>query len=152
MDRMQREEERAAGRLDTERPGPQVVRFADPKLELLHADVCRVLAPLGPPSMHAVCALPALSARQRVDRCDVPGLAALRAIIASARDAVAKCFFSLLDLCQANAGQAVPPAHILELRTRSLELALALVGALTRDGLVPTFDQLREAIRIDAGV
>ena len=73
-------------------------------------------------------------------------------VIASARDAVAKCFFSLLDLYQANAGQAVPPAHILELRTRSLELALALVGALTRDGLVPTFDQLREAIRIDAGV
>jgi hypothetical protein len=144
-------EERAAGRLDTIRPGPQVVRFADSRLEYLYEKVCHVLAPLGPPSMHAVCALPALSARQKVEQCDVPGISKLRGIIAASRDAVAKFFFSLLDQYQANDGQALPRASILEMRSRSLELALGLAGALAQNGLVSSFEQLREAIRIDAG-
>ena len=99
--------------------------------------------------MHAVCALPALSARQKVEQCDVPGISKLRGIIAASRDAVAKFFFSLLDQYQANDGQALPRASILEMRSRSLELALGLAGALAQNGLVSSFEQLREAIRID---
>jgi len=145
-------DERHAGRLNPQQPGPQTVPFADPTMGNAYADICQSLAPLGPPSMHAVCALPALSARERTEGYAGPDLKALRSVIASAQAAVAEVFFAVLEIHETKVEDKVRNARVLELRAHSFERALGLVNTLVQVGLATSFDQLREAIRIDAGL
>jgi hypothetical protein len=57
--------------------------------------------------------------------------------------------FSLLDQHEKGAGPAALPA---DLRRRNLELACTSARDLAAAGFAQSFEGLREAIRIDAGV
>jgi anaerobic magnesium-protoporphyrin IX monomethyl ester cyclase len=139
----------ASGALDRDLCGPQPLPYLHPEVEPLHADLIAALEPLGPPSMHALCALPPLLAHRRLgDRAET-GIDELRRIGRSLDEAVAATLFSLLDFHE-NDGHG--PGIVDRLRRRNLRAAVAGAEELAISGFVRSFAELREAIRTDSGL
>ncbi len=129
--------------------GPQRLPFVDAGLEALYDQLTTALSPLGPVSMHAVCSLPAAVARHTLLRQSASAYQALKGIIGSLDGAVAETLFVLLG--QHAAGKT--GSHdIRELRLENLAVSLAAARELVSLGMAPSVDQLREAIRMDAGI
>ncbi len=141
--------ELAAGRIDAETSGPQPLPYVHAEVEALHRDLLAALEPIGPPSMHAVCSWPPLLARWRLDPRMEPARRELTGIIHRLDDHVAETLFLLLDLYEGRTGLA---PSVQELRQRSLEVAIEGARDLARKGFASSFEQLREAIRIDSGL
>jgi hypothetical protein len=87
--------------------------------------------------------------RQRFDPRAAADVAELLRIEWRMDDAVALTLSSLLDLHEKGASAA---GLVADLRRRNLELACDCSRELAAAGFAPSFDGLREAIRIDAGV
>lgn len=137
------------GQFDAESPGPQPLPFIHREVEAFYVDLLPVLESLGVPSMHALCALPPLLAAQRFDLRARPRCQELQSIISRLDDAVASSFFTLLDSHQ----QGTRSADISgELRRENLRTAVECARELAASGFAPSFDALREAIRIDSGM
>jgi anaerobic magnesium-protoporphyrin IX monomethyl ester cyclase len=135
--------------LDSDATGPQPIPFVHPGMEEFYRDVLLALQPLGPPSMHAVCALPPALAGRRLDerfaqRCDD-----LRQILDFLDERVAQSFFAVLDLHEMRVG---PRDLVSQLRQTNLETALAACRDMVDRGMAASFDALREAVRTDAGM
>ena len=139
----------ADGTLDPAIPGPQAIPFMCPEVEALHTDLMAALEPLGPPSMHALCAVPPLLSRQRFEPEAAGAIGTLRAIIARLDNAVAASLFQLLDRYES---PSKSNGLVAELRTCNLRTAEAGARELVDSGFASSFDELREAIRIDAGM
>ncbi len=139
----------ARGDIDPARSGPQPLPFADPAVAALHRDVASALGPLGPPWMHAACALPPLLARARVETRAPPPLAPIRAILGGLHRDIARAFFALLADRRAGLTDG---AAVEGLRHRHLEEACRAARELVACGAATSFDELREAIRRDAGL
>ena len=143
------QEAAAAEQIDVSRPGPRHLPFVDPRIDAFHLELMQALAPIGPPSMQAVCTLPRTLVRQRFDPRAAADVAELLRIEWRMDDAVALTLSSLLDLHEKGASAA---GLVADLRRRNLELACDCSRELAAAGFAPSFDGLREAIRIDAGV
>ena len=137
------------GLVDPDAPGSQPLPFRDPAVDGLFADTVAALGPLGPPSMHAACAMPSLRSAARGERGGAERVRQLEAIASPMDDAVAATLFELLDLRREGGGGA---ERVSELRERNLGTAAAAARALADLGFAPSYRALREAIRIDAGV
>ena len=129
-------------------PGPMHLPFADPRVDAFYQDLITALEPLGPPSMHALCALPPLLTAQRLDGRLAARCAALQRVVAELDEGVARTFFALLESHERG---CAGPALVAEWRQRSLERGLRGARALVDAGVAPSLEALREAIRIDAG-
>jgi len=129
--------------------GPQPLPYVHPEMELFHRDVLVAVDPLGPPSMHAICSLPPLLARRKLDNRIESAYRELRRIISLLDETVARTFFSVLDHHEKGIGQG---NLISELRRQNLENAITSARDLVSHGFAPSFDVLREAIRIDSGL
>ncbi|HPA20130.1 MAG TPA: radical SAM protein [Verrucomicrobiae bacterium] len=139
----------AAGAIDAVRCGPQPLPFLQRRIEGLHRDVQEALAPLGPPSMHALCALPPTVARRRLAGEAGDTLIGLREIIRRQDSAVVDTFFTVLTSHETG---ATPQGVVDSCRRRNLTIALETSANLVQLGLAPSMEALREAIRIDAGM
>jgi hypothetical protein len=137
------------GAIDASIPGPQALPFDDAAVAALHSDVVTALAPLGPPWMHAMCSLPPLLARARIEGQAPQALAPLRSSLASLDRSIAEAFFALLS--SRKAGQE-SRGLVAELRSRHLDEACVVIRSLVAAGLAPSFEALREAVRRDAGL
>ena len=139
----------AAGQIDADLPGPRPLPYLEPRIDAFHAELREALAPLGPPAMQAVCSLPRALVRQRFDErtgADVPELLRIERRM---DEAVAGTLFSLLDVHEKGTGA---PGLVAEWRRRNLELACECSRELAAAGFAQSFESLRQAIRIDAGV
>jgi hypothetical protein len=135
------------GRLDRNLCGPQPLPFVNPEVEPFYRDILDVLDPIGPPSMHAACALPPLLAGRRWSG-ETPVLRELYAILRLLDEGVAGSFFTLLDHHERRLSTA---AIVRDLRQSNLEAALDASQRLEACGL-GSYTELREAIRIDCGL
>ena len=137
------------GKLDASVAGPQPLSFEDPSVQFLYDDLLAALAPLGPPSMHALCAVPVLLSRQRIQSKTETKLRALRNIMETLDGAVADTLFSLLARHQAG---STLNGQVAELRCRNLAVAERGAHRLVTRGFAPSYEELREAIRLDSGM
>jgi radical SAM superfamily enzyme YgiQ (UPF0313 family) len=129
--------------------GPQPLPFVEPGLAELHEDVLKALAPLGPPSMHALCALPPLLGASYLAGTPPTTLHTLRGIIHMQDAAVVASFFAVLAAHE----KGVETRRLIEdLRRENLQIALQTAQSLVACGLAASVDMLREAIKIDAGM
>lgn len=138
-----------SGTVDPKASGPQHLPFIIPAMEAFHRNLILALEPLGPPSMHAICALPPLLARCRFDPTQAPRLDRLKGIIHGMDEAVAGAFFALLDIHEKNRDASV---FVEELRARNLGLAVEGAKNLAGSGFAPSSEALRQAIRNDSGM
>ena len=139
----------ATGEIDPQLAGPQPLPFRDPDVEKWYEELLLALEPLGPPSMHATCALPPLLAKRFLDRRLDSTVHKLQESITDLDKAVAHSLFRLLDQHQHGVG---PPGLVASLRRENFAVAVASSETLARQGFAPSYDTLREAIRIDAGM
>jgi hypothetical protein len=139
----------ASGQIDADRPGPRPLPYLDRRIDAFHRDLREALAPLGPPAMQAVCSLPRVLVRQRFNERAGADVTELLRIERRMDEAVAGTLFSLLDLHEKGTGA---PGLVTELRRGNLELACESSRELAASGFAQSFEALREAIRIDAGV
>jgi hypothetical protein len=139
----------ARGEIASDHAGPQPLPYIFPGIDVLHRDLLAALAPLGPPAMHALCSqLPLLA------RCELSpgkdagaGAAEIKEIQDRLDEAVADTLFALLDFYEQGRGV---PGIVSQLQQRNLEIALAESRDLAAGGFAPSFDLLREAIRLDS--
>ena len=139
----------AEGYLDADRTGPQPLPFRDEQARRMHENLERALAPLGPPSMHAVTARPPLVAGRWMEPRARGRLPELNRIIRYLDDAVAETFFALLDLQEGTGSDAARTAAE-EFRATNFRRAEQTCRDLSEHGFARSFDELREAIRKDA--
>lgn len=137
------------GRLDPALTGPQALPFEDPAVARLYDDLLAVLDPLGPPSMHALCALPPVLSACRFDARQQERRTHLERISATMDAAVAASFFALLDDLDRG---ATDPELVPRLRRHNLDVAITGATELVDAGFAPSFADLREAIRQDTGL
>lgn len=142
------QEGRAAGAL-APAAGPQRLAFRDRKMEVFYRALTAALSPLGPSAMHAVCCLPPAVANARLSAAFRSTYEALKQVLHRLDEAVAHTLFALLET---HAGDAAAAADIQRLRRQNLEHALSAARDLVALDLAPSFDQLREAVRMDAGL
>ena len=126
--------------------GPATMAFQRPEVARLYNDLRRAADPLGPPSMHAVCALPPLLGAARHEASARPRLEALRQIITTGDRAVVTTVSALLD-------HPTEPdrGRVESLRLSNMELAHDLARRLVEAQFAPSLEQLRRAIEVDAG-
>lgn len=137
------------GEVNPDATGPQLLAFADPAVAALHSDLLAALEPLGPPSMHALCCLPARQARRAQGERDEAAFQRLKAILAALDGEAARGFFTVLDAHErGNAGDGL----VGELRARHLATAVAGARELAAGGFARSFDELRQAIHNDSGM
>jgi hypothetical protein len=129
--------------------GPQRMAFCDQKMEVFYQALTAALSPLGPTAMHAVCCLPPAIADARLSTTGQGPYEALKQILRQLDDAVAHTLFPLLE---AHARDADDAEDIQRTRRQNLAVSLAAARELVDLGLAPSFDQLREAVRMDAGL
>ena len=139
----------AAGQIAPDLSGPQPLPFRHAAMEAIHGDVLAALAPLGPPSMHALCSLPGLLARRYLEGQAPEVLIRLMDIIRRQDHVVGEAFFAVLRAHETASGTKTV---VDDLRRRNLDVAVATSQDLVRHGLAPSVEALREAIRIDAGL
>lgn len=130
-------------------PGPQPLPYLNPEVRHFKNDLVDALAPLGPPSMHALCALPPLAARRRFCNGPVPAYDELKRILRVLDKAVARTVFLLLDQYEEYLQEK---GLVAALRVQNLTQALQSSQHLAEAGFAPSFEALREAIRMDAGI
>lgn len=128
--------------------GPQPLPFVHSEAGALYTDVKSAVDPLGPTSMHALCSLPPLLALRRFNTSLEPVVRRLREIIDLHDRAVAQSLFALLEAYE---GSTRPEGLVSRLRKANLATALEGVKALVAHGFADSSDELREAIRVDAG-
>jgi anaerobic magnesium-protoporphyrin IX monomethyl ester cyclase len=130
-------------------PGPQLVPCNDTRAEALHGDLKAALAPLGPPSMEATCALPRLVARQRLNGATTNDLMSFKAIVHDLRRPVMPTLATLLN-CHADGEPAADEVD--RLRKYNLQVALAGAERLSKHAYCASMEELRNAIEMDAGM
>ena len=139
----------AEGYLDPDRTGPQSLPLGDEQVRRMHENLERALAPLGPPSMHAVTSRPPLMADRRMASSTERRLMELNHIIRYLDAAVADTFFALLnhhEVSEPDTARLVAE----ELRAVNFGLSEQACRDLAKHGFVRSADELREAIRKDA--
>ncbi len=129
--------------------GPQQLALLEKGVEAFYQALTAALSPLGPTSMHAVCRLPPMIANARLNPECRDAYQHLKKILHDVDHAVAGTLFTLLE---EHAKGNPWAASIHGLRQENLKVSLAAAHALVRQGLAPSFDQLREAVRMDAGI
>jgi hypothetical protein len=129
--------------------GPQRLAFLQAGMADFYQGVTFALSPLGPVAMHAVCCLPPMVAQCRLQPQRQSAYQRLKQILGDLDHATAATLFQLLDDQSRNQGGT---DEIQKLRSRNLNIALDAVRRMVDLNLVPSFDQLREAIRMDAGI
>lgn len=137
------------GRISDLIAGPQELGYWDPSIKPFYDDLLLALEPLGPPSMHAICLVPALLSQCRFDPRLKTKWIALKAIIHALDRAVRQTFFSILALHERQL--SAKPA-IEQLRRDNLSVGLDGIRHLVAQGFAASADELREAIRIDSGL
>ncbi len=138
-----------SGEISAEALGPQDVPYADPIVAALYADLLASLAPLGPPAMEAVCALPRAVAEKRLSGNGEQTHARIKRIDRLLRDPVLP---TLLVLIEHHEQGRETQDLVARLRQRNFRVAMKGVVALARQIGRITEDELREAIRNDAGI
>ena len=129
--------------------GPQPLPFVEKRIEVFFHALTAALSPLGPPSMHAVCSLPRMVARARLYQDHENAYQRLKKIIHDLDEAVARTMFALLeDHIQGR----TDASGIQVFQKENLSISLAAAKAMADEGLAPSVEQLREAIRMDAGI
>ncbi|RJQ56588.1 MAG: radical SAM protein [Actinobacteria bacterium] len=138
-----------AGLIDPMTPGPQHVPFVNPGIEEFRRDLLVALGPLGPPSMEALCSLPPLLSSRYHDSRFSPLCHELMRIISHLDEATVETFFALLD---AHEKGTCTLEYVSEMQRKNLEVATSGAEELAGKGFARSFEELREAIRIDAKV
>ncbi|MBF0317465.1 MAG: radical SAM protein [Nitrospirae bacterium] len=128
--------------------GPQPLQFLSKEVECFYEDLLHVLAPLGPPYMHAICSLPYMSGVALRDPRN-HDYANLKATIQPLNETVWQSFLSLLNAYEHGGAER---AFVNQMRHNNLSVAIESVKTLVRNNLAPSFETLREAIRIDSGL
>jgi radical SAM family protein/B12 binding protein len=128
-------------------PGPQVIPCINSKAEILHGDLVAALAPLGPPSMEATCALPRVVARQRLKDGDTNDLISIQAILHDLRRPVMETLASLLE---SYANGEPKRDEVDRLRQRNLQVALDGAERISKHAHCASLEALRNAIEMDA--
>jgi anaerobic magnesium-protoporphyrin IX monomethyl ester cyclase len=129
--------------------GPQRIPFEESKVELFYSDLVKVLAPLGPPSMHAICSMPSLYTTSKTKYDLKKRLKKLKTIIQFLDAETSNAFFNLLSLHEKN---IVNNKIVLTLQKKSLDYSIQGAEMLAKENFVQTFEQLRKAIFIDSGI
>jgi hypothetical protein len=137
------------GEIDPNIPGPQPLKFIHPEIEIFYNDILKVLSPLGPPSMHAICALPSLYTRPMDKDETNKKYKELKQIICFLDDAVSKSFFCVLDIYEKG---KIDNDFILMLRKHNLEIAVRSIEMLCSGGFANSFEALRRAVSLDSGL
>ncbi len=139
----------ADGLLDPMITGPQALPFHHPEVGTLHDELVQALAPIGPPSMHAACALPPLTTRRRLSRECQDAHRCLKAIIADLNVAVHNTLLTLLDTRLLGH----PSASLAgELMQHNLMVAIAASERLAKGGFLPSLADMRQAIHHESGL
>ena len=139
---------RSAG-MPAQAVGPQRLALIEAGVADLYRELTLAIGPLGPVAMHAVCCLPPMIAEYRLQPQRRSVYQRLKRILDNLDHATAATLFQLLDGHFRNQGITDP---VQKLRRRNLNTALDAVQGLVELNLAPSFDQLREAIRMDAGI
>lgn len=129
--------------------GPQPLAFLDKGIESFYQALTAALSPLGPTSMHAVCCLPPMIANFKLYSKYKDAYQNLKKILHDLDHAVARTLIVLLDEHAEGRSDA---SSTFGLREENLKVSVAAAHALVVQGLAPSFDQLREAVRMDAGI
>ncbi len=99
--------------------------------------------------MHAICFLPAMIGKSRLFPNYIGIYQSLKKIINDVDQAVARTLFIMLEEhVEGERGAKI----IHELREENLQVSLAAANELVDQEFAPSFCQLREAIRMDAGI
>ncbi len=136
----------ASGQLKPDISGPQSLPFINPAVEGFYNDLLTALDPLGPSSMHALCALPPLLAAQRFDERNRARCRELKSIIAEMDGVVAATFFTLLD---AHQHERASHDFVRQLFHTNMEKAFVHARKLVDCAFAPSFEELIRAIRLD---
>jgi hypothetical protein len=129
--------------------GPQALPHIHPEIEEFRRNLLIALEPLGPPSMQALCSLPPVLARKRMNNSAASDYLELQRIISFLDETVALTFFTVLDQHEK---RKVPRDLVAELRLKNLDHAITGARDLVAHKFAASFDALREAIRIDSGL
>lgn len=137
------------GNIDGNAIGPQMIVCTDSRVESLYSDLLAALAPLGPPSMEAVCALPRVVAQKRLNGDKEDHYSSIKRIDRHLRQPVMHTLSCLIDHHE-QGGRGENPVK--NLRESNFHTAMSGVAELSqRIGRV-SIEELREAIRTDAGI
>ncbi len=136
------------GDLSGEAVGPQNIPCRDAQVESLHSDLLAALAPLGPSSMEAVCALPRVAAQKRLAGDVHQQYANIKRINNMLRQPVMPTLLCLLE-CMEHGTQTADAVN--ELRRQNFQISMNGAAELELLGRTSA-EELREAIRIDAGM
>jgi len=143
------EEAMRDGLIDPDIPGQQDLPFLDPEMEDLYADLFHALAPLGPPSMHALCSLPPLTTQGVVTNRLPENYHKLKEIIQVLNEAAAKTFFDLLDVTEKGRDRK---GMISEFRSINLKIAFQAARALANGNFASSLEDLEKAVLKDSGM
>ncbi len=135
--------------INMDTPGPQPIACKDSRIESLHADLIVALAPLGPPSMEALCALPRIVAQKLLHGGSQKQYENIKHINHMLRVPVLNTLCALIDHHELKSGDK---GLVKNLRKKNLQIAIEAVSQLSQQIGRVSFEELREAIRIDAGV
>jgi hypothetical protein len=138
----------ASGQLKPDITGPQSLPFFDCEVDGFYNDLLTALDPLGPCSMHALCALPPLLAARRFDAHCRSRCRELKAIIAEMDGTVAGTFFTLLD---ARRNGKVSHHFVRQLFRANMDKAFVHARKLVDCAFAPSYEDLAGAIMIDTG-
>jgi anaerobic magnesium-protoporphyrin IX monomethyl ester cyclase len=138
----------AAGEISLDICGPQSLPL---KIEVqnLYDNLILAMAPLGPPSMHALCAMPQLYTKYKVNENFKSVFKNLKEIILFFNHAVENTFFAMLDISLKGNGNSYP---VETFRKHNLDLAIEGINKLVKHNFAGSFEQLREAIKRDADI
>lgn len=126
--------------------GPQPLPFVDKKIELLYNDLLEAVAPLGPPSMHAVCAVPQVLAARPYEK---KRYQKLQDIMHPLDKAVADTLFTLLNIYEKG---KLTKDMLKQYQADNLIIAVKACENLSRNYFASSFEELREAIQKDTGL
>jgi radical SAM superfamily enzyme YgiQ (UPF0313 family) len=137
----------AAGQIDPGVCGQQALPFLNDGMETLYQGLLAALAPLGPPSMHALCSVPLLTTQKFLQGTYPPAYFQLKEIVHRLNDVAAQSLFHLLD----SAGpDPIGKGLVKQLRRRNMAAAHQAVKQLVKGKFATSARVLEEAIAVDA--
>lgn len=129
--------------------GPQPLAFQNKGIESFYHALTTALSPLGPTAMHAVCCLPPMIAKFKLNSQYKDAYQDLKKIIHDLDRAVARTMTMMLKEHDKGRSSAISTSG---LREENLQISLEAAHALVNQKLAPSFGQLREAVRMDAEI